>query len=90
MPKLSRGDWEMMRNQYHVAFTTWPDDAFNDLMDTIYGPPTGVKNNPAADDTDALLIGQVHAEPPIQPAARESATSTAEPPIQPADEDPHT
>ena len=90
MPKLSRTDWEMLRNQYHVAFTTWPDSAFNDLMDAIYGPAES-KNNPAADDTDALLIGQVHAEPPIQPADKPvAARFPTNSPSQPADDDPHT
>jgi hypothetical protein len=87
MPKLTRGDWEKLRNGYRVAFTTWSEDAFNALLDTVYGPehkgnPGSGSGNPGkADDADALMVSLVHAEPPIQPAA-------AEPPIQPGSEEP--
>lgn len=77
MPKLTRKDWEKLRNGYHIAFTSWPQEAFNALLDTVYG--TEIKSNPGTlstnrrdvDDTDAMMISLVHAEPPIQPAAEE-------------------
>jgi len=81
MPKLTRQDWEKLRDEYHVAFRSWSSKAFKDLLDAAYGNESEAKNNPgsysanpgtaAIDNTDALMISHVYAEPPIQPAVEE-------------------
>lgn len=72
MPKITRQDWEMLRNRYHVAFSRMHPDLFKLLLEKVYSP----KNNPGSDcansgeldETDALMIYLAHAEPPTRHA----------------------
>ena len=67
MPKLTRQDWELLRDQYHVAFSGMHEDLFILLLDKVYGQ-NSPKNNPGElDNADALMIYLAHAEPPISP-----------------------
>jgi hypothetical protein len=80
MPKLTREDWKKLRDEYHVAFRAWSPKAFKDLLDAAYGNEGETKSNPgnpgpeSVDNTDALMISHVYAEPPIQPAEVEPVT----------------
>ena len=72
MPKLTRTDWETLRNIEKVAFTGMPTDLFELLLDKVYGPksnPTSGSTNPGGTDkTDAMMIYLSHlTEPPITP-----------------------
>jgi hypothetical protein len=81
MPKLTREDWTKLRDEYHVAFRSWSSKAFKDLLDAAYGAEGESKGNPGSysanpgtesvDNTDALMVSHVYAEPPIQPAEEE-------------------
>lgn len=83
MPKLTREDWKKLRDGYHVAFSSWSSEDFEDLLNTVYGnegetrgKPGSFSANPGStttDDTDALMVSLVRAEPPIQPAEKEPA-----------------
>jgi hypothetical protein len=64
MPKLTREDWMMLRNKYHVAFVTLNERLFELLLNKIY---EGSKDPDIVDDTDALMVYLAHAEPPIPP-----------------------
>ena len=70
MPKLTRKDWEMLRDGYHIAFSSWESDDFKALLDSAYSesnPGSNPANPGELDNTDALMIGLVHSEPPIVP-----------------------
>ncbi len=64
MPKLTREDWGLLRNKYHVAFITLNERLFELLLDRIYA---GAKDPDQVDDIDALMVYLAHAEPPIPP-----------------------
>lgn len=69
MPKLTREDWKKLRDKYKVAFKSLSPADFENLLDNAYSAV-----NPGAatvDYTDALMIGHIRAEPPIQPAAED-------------------
>jgi hypothetical protein len=67
MPKLTRSDWEKLRNEYHVAFSGMHQRLFSLLLEKVYAGEK--EGNPGElDDIDALLIAAAHAEPPIPPA----------------------
>jgi len=70
MPKLTRKDWEELRNTYEVAFTRVKPGLFKLFLDKIYGNPGGNPANQSelVDDTDAMMIYLASGEPPIQPA----------------------
>lgn len=83
MPKLTRQDWQMLRDNYQVAFLRMDPRLFNLLLDKVYGPESTSKSNPGElDDTDALMIYLAHVEPDIQPGEEDIKTSP-EPDIQP-------
>jgi hypothetical protein len=83
MPKLTRQDWQMLRDNYQVAFLRMDPRLFNLLLDKVYGSESTSKNNPGElDDTDALMIFLARGEPDIQPAEEDIKTSP-EPDIQP-------
>ena len=63
MPKLTRKDWDKLRNFYKVAFAQWDDEHYNQLMNNLVH-----SDDPEVDVTDALLISLAKAEPRIPPA----------------------
>lgn len=73
MPKLSREDWEDLRDVYGVAFRGMPSNLFTALLNKVYGPKSegNPGNNPGTtgelDEVDALMICLARSEPGIQP-----------------------
>lgn len=68
MPKLTRQDWEKLRNEYRVAFSRMHPDLFKLFLDKVYGNPGSDSANPGdLDDIDAMMIYLARGEPPIQP-----------------------
>ncbi|KPL04482.1 MAG: hypothetical protein AMJ90_00630 [candidate division Zixibacteria bacterium SM23_73_2] len=71
MPKLTPEDWRKLRDEYHVAFTTWPKDVFESLLVKVCMPKISSGSSSSSqgeiDETDALMMRQAHAEPPIVP-----------------------
>ena len=60
MPKLTRQDWETLRDPYKVAFTGMPTDLFQLLLDKVYGPKSNSgsesANSGGLDKTDAINL----------------------------------
>ena len=70
MSLLTRKDWEKLRNQHRVAFTTMPDDFFELFLDKVFGNPAVISTNKGKlDSFDALMIvlSRSRTEPPIPP-----------------------
>lgn len=66
MPKLTREDWETLKNKYHVAFSGMDKKLFQLLLDKVYAGEGG--SNPGElDDIDGLMVSLSHSEPPIPP-----------------------
>jgi len=68
MPKLTRNDWERLREEFHVAFSGMNSHLFSLLLDIIYS--ANAKDPDVIDDIDALMIYLAHAEPPIPPGGK--------------------
>ena len=90
MPKLTREDWQNLRNVYGAAFTKMSGLLFTTLLDQVYGPAQ--KSNPGSnpgstgelDEVDAMMVTLASSEPGIQPQPLEKAAASSEPGIQPA------
>ena len=77
MPKLSREDWEDLRDVYGVTFRGMPSNLFTALLDKVYGPKRegNPGSNPAntgevsekVTEIDAMMIYLARTEPGIQP-----------------------
>ncbi|MCW4043341.1 MAG: hypothetical protein NWE90_06425 [Candidatus Bathyarchaeota archaeon] len=68
MPKLTKNDWERLREEFNVAFSGMNPHLFALLLDKIY---SGNPEDPdEIDDIDALMIYLAHAEPPIPPGGK--------------------
>jgi hypothetical protein len=70
MPKLTRQNWETLREKYKIGSRLSPE-LFEKLLEKIYGPKGGPNpgSNPGnpdgVDEIDALMISL--SEPPIVP-----------------------
>jgi hypothetical protein len=90
VPKLTREDWQNLRNVYGAAFTKMSELLFTTLLDQVYGPAE--KSNPGGnpgstgelDEVDGLMVTLASSEPGIQPAPPQRAAASSEPGIQPA------
>ena len=69
MSKLTRHDWEILRNEYGVAFMGLKKDLFDLLLDKVYGKQGSRRlvNPGRLDSTDALMFYLARTEPPIPP-----------------------
>lgn len=68
MALLIKKDWQMLRNEYRVAFNAMPSDLFKLLLEKVYGNPGGdSKKRGKLDQTDALMFYLARTEPPIPP-----------------------
>jgi hypothetical protein len=89
MPKLTREDWQKLRDHYGVAFTGMPSNLFTVLLDKVFGfqqksNPGSVNPNPGElDDVDATMVCLAHSEPGIQPQPPPQLATHTEPGIQP-------
>lgn len=68
MPKLTRNDWERLREEFKVAFVGMKPELFTLLLDIIYD--RDLKDPDIIDNIDALMIYLAHAEPPIPPGGK--------------------
>ena len=90
VPKLTREDWQNLRNVYGAAFTQMSGLLFATLLDQVYGPAK--KSNPGGnpgstgelDEVDGMMVTLATSEPGIQPAPPDQLKASTEPGIQPA------
>lgn len=61
MSQLTREHWEELRSQ-KVAFTHWPDDLFELLLNKVFGPQKAGAATTTKLDEDALMIFLAKAE----------------------------